>query len=57
MDFGPIDTVMMARACGVDAVRTSDPAELAASAARAVAERRNLVIAVPVDYADYRKLF
>jgi acetolactate synthase-1/2/3 large subunit len=57
MDFGPIDTVKMAEACGVAALRTSDPAELAAAAARAAAERRNLVIAVPVDYADYRKLF
>jgi len=57
MDFGPIDTVKMADACGVQALRTSDPAELAAAAARAVNERRNLVIAVPIDYADYRKLF
>jgi acetolactate synthase-1/2/3 large subunit len=57
MDFGPIDTVKMADACGVQALRTSDPAELAAAAARAVNERRNLVVAVPVDYADYRKLF
>ena len=33
MDFGPIDTVKMAEACGVRALRTSDPAELAADAA------------------------
>lgn len=57
MDFGPIDTVKMAEACGVAALRTSDPAELARTAAAAIAERRNLVIAVPVEYSDYRKLF
>jgi acetolactate synthase-1/2/3 large subunit len=57
MDFGSIDTVKMAEACGVAAVRTSKPAELADAAASALADRRNLVIAVPVDYSDYRKLF
>jgi acetolactate synthase-1/2/3 large subunit len=57
MDFGPIDTVKMAEACGVAAVRTSKPAELADAAASALADRRNLVIAVPVEYSDYRKLF
>jgi acetolactate synthase-1/2/3 large subunit len=57
MDFGPIDTIKMAESCGVPALRTTDPGELADAAARAVAERRNLVIAVPVDYTDYRKLF
>jgi acetolactate synthase I/II/III large subunit len=57
MDFGPIDTVKMAEACGVAALRTSNPAELAKAASKAVAARTNLVIAVPVDYRDYRKLF
>ena len=57
MDFGPIDTVKMAEACGVRAIRTSDPAELAEAARKAAAARENLVIAVPVDYTDYRKLF
>jgi acetolactate synthase I/II/III large subunit len=57
MDFSPIDTVKMAGACGVDAVRTSDPDELAAAAKRAVERRQSLVIAVPVDYVDYRRLF
>ena len=57
MDFGPIDTVKMAEACGIRALSTSDPKELANAAADAVKDRKNLVIAVPVDYADYRKLF
>jgi acetolactate synthase-1/2/3 large subunit len=57
MDFGPIDTVKMAEACGVAAVRTNHPAELADAAASALADRRNLVVAVPVEYSDYRKLF
>jgi acetolactate synthase-1/2/3 large subunit len=57
VEFGPIDTVKMAEACGVDALRTSDPDELAAAAKRAVERRRSLVIGVPVSDADYRRLF
>lgn len=57
MDFNPIDTVKMAEACGVAALRTSDPAALAKAVSQAIAERRSLVVAVPVDYRDYRKLF
>src|SRR5260221_684598 len=57
MDFRPIDTVKMAEACGVDGLRTHDPAELALAARRAVERRRSLVIALPVNYADYRRLF
>jgi acetolactate synthase I/II/III large subunit len=56
-DFSPIDTVKMAEACGVEGVRTTDPKELAAAARAAIARRRNLVIAVPIAYADYRRLF
>ena len=56
-DFGPIDTVKMAEACGVGGLRTADPDQVA-SAARSAAERgRSLVIAIPIDYADYRLLF
>jgi acetolactate synthase I/II/III large subunit len=57
MDFRPIDTVKMAEACGVNALRTTSPDELAAAAKRAVERRQSLVIAVPIDYADYRRLF
>jgi acetolactate synthase I/II/III large subunit len=57
VDFSPIDTVKMAEACGVAGLRTTDPGELAAAARRAIDARRNLVIAVPVDYADYRRIF
>lgn len=57
MDFGRIDTVKLAEACGVEALRTSDPGELASAAALALSEGRSLVIAVPVDYADYREMF
>jgi acetolactate synthase-1/2/3 large subunit len=57
MDFGRIDTVKMAEACGVEAVRTADPGELASRAQRSAAAGRSLVIAVPVDYRDYRRLF
>ena len=57
MDFRPIDTVKMADACGIDALRTVNPDELAAAAKRAVARRRSLVIGVPINYGDYRRLF
>jgi acetolactate synthase-1/2/3 large subunit len=56
-DFGPIDTVKMAEACGVDALRTTNPDELSDAARQAVERRRSLVVAVPVDYVDYRRLF
>jgi acetolactate synthase-1/2/3 large subunit len=57
VDFGPIDTVKMAEACGVEGLRTTSPDELASAARRATDRRRSLVIAVPVDYTDYRRLF
>lgn len=57
MDFGRIDTVKMAESCGVRAIRTANPGELAAAVRRAVAENRSLVAAVPIHYSDYRRLF
>jgi acetolactate synthase-1/2/3 large subunit len=57
VDFGPIDTVAMAASCGVEALRTTSPDELASAAARAAQTRRSLVVAVPVSYADYRRMF
>jgi len=55
--FGPIDTVRMAEACGVEGLRTANPDALASAAKRAVDGRRSLVIAVPVDDADYMRMF
>ena len=57
MDFRPIDNVKMAQACGVAALRTSNPDELASAVRQAVAQGKSLVACVPVHYADYRKLF
>lgn len=57
MDFRPIDTVKMAEACGVQALRTTNPDELATAARRAVEQNTSLVIGVPVNYADYKLLF
>jgi acetolactate synthase-1/2/3 large subunit len=57
MDFGRIDNVRMAESCGVEALRTADPGELAAAVRRAIEQRKSLVAAVPIHYADYRKLF
>jgi acetolactate synthase-1/2/3 large subunit len=56
-DFSPIDTVKMAESCGVEGLRTTDPGELASASRAAFARRRSLVIAVPVAYADYHRLF
>jgi len=57
MDFRAIDTVKMAEACGVQALRTANPDELGAAVRRAVEEQRSLVVGVPVNYADYKPLF
>jgi acetolactate synthase-1/2/3 large subunit len=57
VEFGAIDTVKMAEACGVDAIRTANPDELASAARGAVERGHSLVIAVPVDDADYIPLF
>ena len=57
VDFGAIDTVKMAEACGVDALRTANADELASAAKRAVERGRSLVLAVPVDDADYVPMF
>jgi acetolactate synthase-1/2/3 large subunit len=57
MDFGPIDTVKMAEACGVEGLRTSDPGELGSAVRRAVEQKKSLVVGIPVHYGDYRKIF
>jgi thiamine pyrophosphate-dependent acetolactate synthase large subunit-like protein len=57
VEFGRIDTVAMAKACGVDALRTADPVELAHAARQAIDRRRGVVIAVPICDADYPSLF
>jgi len=57
MDFGPIDTVKMAEACGVQALRTTNPDQLASAVRLAVEQNRSLVAGVPVSYADYKLLF
>jgi acetolactate synthase-1/2/3 large subunit len=57
MDFNRIDTVRMAESCGVEAMRTSDPRQMADAVSRAIDKRRSLVVGVPVHYEDYRRLF
>ena len=56
-EFGPIDTVKMAEACGVRGLRTSNPDQLADAAKNAMKRGESLVIAVPVNDADYPRLF
>jgi acetolactate synthase-1/2/3 large subunit len=57
MDFGAIDTVKMAEACGVKAMRTSNPDELGSAVAAAAKSGKSLVVGIPVHYGDYKKLF
>ena len=57
MDFNPIDNVKMAEACGVKALRTSNPDELSSAVRAAVASGTSLVVAIPIHYADYKKIF
>lgn len=57
MDFLPIDSVRIAEACGVAGLRTADPVEMADAVKAAWQNDRSLVVEVPVDYTDYRKLF
>jgi acetolactate synthase I/II/III large subunit len=57
MDFRQIDNVKMAEACGVKGLRTSNPDEMASAVKAAIGRNESLVVAVPVHYADYRKIF
>ena len=57
MDFNPIDTVTMAEACGVTAIRTINADQIGSAVRKAVADRTSLVVAIPVHYADYKKMF
>jgi thiamine pyrophosphate-dependent acetolactate synthase large subunit-like protein len=47
----------MAEACGVEGIRTANADEMASAVKRAVAQNKSLVVAVPVHYSDYRKMF
>jgi acetolactate synthase-1/2/3 large subunit len=55
-DFHPIDSVKIAEACGVGGLRTSNPDAMAAAVGEALGENRSLVLGVPVNSADYRRL-
>jgi acetolactate synthase-1/2/3 large subunit len=57
MDFGPIDTIKTAEACGVRGVRTVNVEELATAIAQAWNRKQSLVAAVPINYTDYKRLF
>lgn len=54
VDFGPIDAVRVAEACGAGGVRVSTPADLSAAVAEAARSRSSTVIEVPLDPDLYR---
>jgi acetolactate synthase-1/2/3 large subunit len=56
VDFGPIDTVATAAACGVEAVRVSSEEQLGEVVSRAVNSGKSLVVEVPIDAESYRSL-
>jgi acetolactate synthase I/II/III large subunit len=56
-DFERIDAVKVAEACSVESLRTARPEELASSVSRALERNAGLVVAVPINYNDYRRLF
>jgi acetolactate synthase-1/2/3 large subunit len=54
VDFDPIDSVLTAQACGIDAVRATTAAELEAAVAPAIGTRTPLLVEIPIDADDYR---
>jgi len=54
VDFEPIDSVLVARAAGVDGVRVESADALTAAVRAASAAGRTTVIEVPIDADDYR---
>jgi acetolactate synthase-1/2/3 large subunit len=56
-DFQPIDSVKIAEACGIEGLRISNPKELPSIIMRAIQGNLSLVVAVPILYSDYRRLF
>ena len=53
VDFGPVDHVAIARACGADGVRVDDPSELAEVLAGAMGSGRTTLIEVMTDPAAH----
>jgi acetolactate synthase-1/2/3 large subunit len=56
VDFTPIDSVLTARACGVNGLRATTPAEITKAVRSAVAANEALVVEVPVDAEAWRGL-
>jgi acetolactate synthase-1/2/3 large subunit len=56
VDFGPIDSVALARACGVDGVRATTTEEISSVVREAMTANRSLVVEVPVDPEAWRGL-
>jgi acetolactate synthase-1/2/3 large subunit len=56
VDFGSIDAVKIAEACGADGIRVSSLAELTSAVEKAAGSRSSTVIEVPMDPDLYRGL-
>lgn len=56
VDFAHIDAVRVAQACGIEGIRTDDEQELAERAASTLESGKPLLVEVPIDANDYRKV-
>lgn len=56
VDFNPIDSILIAEACGVEGVRVESRTELAHAVKVAAAHNRSLVVEVSVDLSAYNGL-
>lgn len=54
VDFDPIDSVLIAQACGIEGVRIEREEELASRVEAAVAANESLLVEVPIDADHYR---
>jgi acetolactate synthase I/II/III large subunit len=56
VEFGPVDVVGIARACGAHGMMIHDPEEIAPTLKKALALQGPVVVGIPVDYRDNHKL-
>jgi acetolactate synthase-1/2/3 large subunit len=56
VDFSHIDAVKTAEACGVAAIRSADPTEIAEVVVRAFSSDKSLLVEVPIDAELYREI-
>ena len=56
VEFGPVDVVGIARACGAEGMMIRRPEDIAPTLKKALAMQGPVVVGIPVDYRDNHKL-